>query len=138
MSNSEGWCQVFVTEVVPGACLYSVQFQLPALTVTMVARDLLFAAKLIEFVEETRGNPDFRDVHLGGGRYRRTPETSVDLSASFPETGVVLIKDGESDSRFFLRVEPCASFWTTIDFCDGQVDALLDGLKEVIDEFVNG
>ena len=106
MSNSD-WCHILVTEDEHEGGFLSVQFQLPAITMTLAARDLLFAKRIIAFVAETRGNPAFRDAHIGGGVYRHMPEKSIDLSSSFPDSRVLLVKNGEFDSSFILRVEPC-------------------------------
>jgi hypothetical protein len=134
MSNSHLF-DIFVTEDEHGGGLASVQFQLPALTITLAARDLLFAKKIIAFVAETRGNPAFRDEHIGGGVYRHMPEKSVDVSSSFPASRVVLVKDGEYDSSFILRIEPCPSFSGALELHDEQLDAMLDSLQEILHDY---
>jgi hypothetical protein len=137
MSDSD-WCHIFVTEDKHEGGLLSVQFQLPAITMTLAARDLLFAKKTIAFVAETRGNPAFRDAHIGGGVYRHMPKKSIDLSSSFPGSRVLLIKNGEFDSSFILRVEPCSTFSGMLDLHDAQLDAMLDSLQEIIDDYGEG
>ena len=97
----------------------------------------MFAKRIIAFVAETRGNPAFRDEHTGGGVYRRMPEKSVDLSSSFPASRVVLIKDGECDSSYILRVEPCPTFSGALQLSDEQLDAMLDSLREVLDDYAD-
>ncbi len=137
MSDSD-WCHIFVTEDEHEGGVLSVQFQLPAITMTLAARDLLFAKRIIAFVAETRGNPAFRDAHIGGGVYRHMPEKSIDLSSSFPDSRVLLLKNGEFDSSFILRVEPCSTFSGILDLHDEQLDAMLDSLQEIIDDYGDG
>jgi len=135
---SDSYCRIFVNEDEHEGRLVSVQFQMPAITMTLAVRDLLFAKRIIAFVAETRGNPAFRDAHIGGGVYRHMPEKSVDLSSSFPDSRVFLQKDGEYDSSFILRVEPCSTFSGVLDIHDEQLDAMLDSLQEIIDDYGDG
>jgi hypothetical protein len=137
MSDST-WCHIFVNEAGHEGGVVSVQFQFPPITVTLAARDLLFAKRIIAFVAETRGNPAFRDTHIGGGVYRPMPEKSVDLSSSFPGSRVLLSKDGEYDSSYILRVEPCLTFSGSLELHDEQLDAMLASLQEIIDDHGNG
>ena len=137
MSDSD-WCHIFVTEDEHEVGVLSVQFQFPAITMTLAARDLLFAKRIIAFVAETRGNPAFRDAHIGDGVYHRMPEKSVDLSSSFPGSRLLLLKNGEFDSSFFLRIEPCSTFLGVVDIHDEQLDAMLNSLQEIIDEYGDG
>src|SRR5947207_2237991 len=98
------WCHVFVEAKARSPKRYSVQVQVPAITLTIPARDLTFAVRAVDFVAATRDNPKFRDKPIGGGRYRRMPEKLVDLSDSFIRTSVTLQKDGEFDDRYFVRI----------------------------------
>jgi len=135
---SDSYCHIFVNEDEHGGRLLSVQFQMPAITITLAARDLLFAKRIIAFVAETRGNPAFRDAHIGDGVYRHMPEKSVDISSSFPDARVFLRKNGECDSSFILHVEPCSSFSGVLDLHDEQLDAMLDSLQEIINHYGDG
>jgi len=135
---SDSYCHIFVNEDEHKGGLVSVQFQMPAITMTLAVRDLLFAKRIIAFVAETRGNPAFRDPHIGGGVYRHMPEKSVDLSSSFPDSRVFLRKNGEFDSSFILRVEPCSTFSGILDLHDEQLAAMLDSLQEIIDDYGDG
>src|SRR4051812_25317424 len=99
-------CDVFVTDDTPETGVFSVQFQLSSITITFTAEDLLFAQRFLDFVSDTRANPAYRDVRIGKGTYRTMPEKSVDLSSSFRDTKVVLLKDGEGDSTYILRIAP--------------------------------
>src|SRR5690606_13722732 len=103
-------------------CMLAVQFQMPAITMTLAARDLLFAQKIIAFVADTRDSPAFRDTDIGGGVYRHIPEKSIDLSSSFPDSRVILQKTGEFDSSFILRFEPCSTFSGILELQDEQLD----------------
>ena len=136
MSNSD-WCRIFVTENKTEAGSFSVQFQFPAITMTLVARDLLFAKRIIAFVTETRCNPVFRDAHIGGGVYRHIPEKSIDLSSSFPHSRVLLVKNGEYESGFVMRIEPCSTFSGCIAIHD-ELEAMLDALREIADDYEAG
>jgi hypothetical protein len=53
------YCHIFVNEDEHEGGVLSVQFQLPAITMTLAARDLLFAKRVMAFVAETRGIPRF-------------------------------------------------------------------------------
>jgi hypothetical protein len=134
MSDS-AWCHIFVSEGKDKGGVLSVQFQLPAITMTLAAQDLAFAKKIIAFVAETRGNPAFRDAHIGGGVYRHMPEKSVDLSPSFPGSCVSLAKNGEYDSSYILRVVPCSTFSGSLDLRDDLLDAVLDSLQDLVDDY---
>jgi hypothetical protein len=134
MSNSAS-CYIFVNEDKDKGGLLSVQFQLPAITMTLAAQDLAFAKKIIAFVAETRGNPAFRDAHIGGGVYRPMPEKSIDISSSFPGSRVSLAKNGEFDSSFILRVEPCSTFSGILDLHDDLLDAVLESLQDIVDDY---
>jgi len=134
MNNSYTW-HVFVSEDKPADGLFSVQFQLPAITITFTAENLLFARRILDFVAETRANPAFRDPHLGNGVFRHMPEKSIDLSASFRDTRIVLLKNGEYDSSYVLRIAPSSSLALIFDISDERLDALLDSLKDIIDDY---
>ncbi len=127
-------CDVFVTEDKPETGLFSVQFQLSVTTITFTAEDLLFAQRFLDFVSETRANPAYRDAHVGNGVYRTMPEKSVDLSSSFRDTKVVLVKDGEYDSTYVLRIEPSTSCSMLFKIYDDQLDALLGRIQNIIDD----
>jgi hypothetical protein len=128
-------CDVFVTEDKPETGVFSVQFQLSSITITFTAEDLLFAQRFLDFVSETRANPAYRDARIGKGAYRHMPEKSVDLSSSFRDAKVVLLKDGEGDSIYILRIAPSTSCSMTFHIYDDQLDALLGGIQNIIDEY---
>ena len=111
------------------------QFQLPAITVTFTAKDLLFAQRFLDFVSETRANPVYRDAQIGNGVYRHMQEKSVDLSSPFRDTNLVLLKNGEFDSSYILRIAPSTSCAMIFDICDEQLDALLGSIQEIIDDY---
>jgi hypothetical protein len=111
-----------------------VQFQLPSITITFTAGDLLFAQRFLDFVSDTRANPAYRDAHIGNGVYRTMPEKSVDLSSSFCDTQVVLLKDGEHDSSYILRIAPSRSCSMIFNICDDGLDALLGSIQNIIDD----
>ena len=125
---------VFVTEDKPETAVFSVQFQLSSITITFVAEDLLFVQGILDFVSETRANPAYRDAHIGNGVYRTMAEKSVDLSSSFRDTKVVLLKDGEHDSTYVLRIAPSTSCSMLFHIYDEQLDALVGSLQNIIDD----
>jgi len=109
-----------------------VQFQVPALTLTISARDLTFAKKAVGFITETRDNPKFRDKRIGKDRYRRMPEKLVDLSRSFIRTAVTLHKDGEFDDRYFVRIAPSKGCSGVFTIGGEKLDELVESLREII------
>jgi hypothetical protein len=133
--NDSYRCDVFVTEDKPETGVFSVQFQLSSITITFTAEDLLFAQRFIDFVSETRANPDYRDTHVGNGVYRTMPEKIVDLSSSFRDTKVVLRKDGEYDSTYTLRIAPSTSCSMLFHIYDEKLDAFLGSIQEIIDDY---
>jgi hypothetical protein len=132
--NDSNRCEVFVTEDKERTGVFSVQFQLDSITITFTAGDLLFAQRILDFVSETRANPAYRDAEIGNGVYRTMPEKSVDLSSSFCDTKVVLLKDGEYDSGYVLRITPSKSCAMILDIYDERLDALLSGIQDIVDE----
>jgi hypothetical protein len=94
----------------------------------------LFAQRFLDFVSETRANPAYRDAHIGNGVYRTMPEKSVDLSSSFCDTQVVLLKDGEYDSSYILRIAPSRSCSMIFHIYDDGLDALLGSIQNIIDD----
>ena len=133
--NDSYRCDVFVTEDKPETGAFSVQFQLPSITITFTSEDLLFAQRFLDFVSETRANPAYRDVHIGNGVYRTMPEKSVELSSSFRDTKVVLLKDGEYDSTYILRIAPSTSCSMIYKIYDNQLDVLLGSIQNIIDDY---
>jgi hypothetical protein len=133
--NDSYRCEVFVTEDKQGTGVFSVQFQLRSITITFTAGDLLFAQRFLDFVSETRANPAYRDAKIGNGVYRTMPEKSVDLSSSFCDTKVVLLKDGEYDSSYVLRIEPSTSCSMVFHIYDDQLDALLGSIQNIVDDY---
>jgi len=127
---------IFVTEDTPHEGLYSVNFQFPTFWMTLIAANLSFALHIVEFVTETRGNPDYRDIPLGNGVYRRyTPHKSVDLSSSFLGTHLTLGKDGDADDRYTISVIASPEFKMGFRI-DGQVlDDFLDSIREVVEDY---
>ena len=133
--NASYRCDVFVTEDKPETGVFSVQFQLSSISITFVAEDLLFVQRILDFVSETRANPAYRDAHIGNGVYRTMPEKGVDLSSSFRDTKVVLLKDGEHDSTYVLRMAPSMSCSMLFHIYDDQLDALLGSIQNIIDDY---
>src|SRR5579872_3567000 len=96
---------IFVSEDTPQEGLYSVNLQFPTFSMTLIAANLSFARHIVEFLTETRGNPNYRDIHLGNGVYRRyTRHKSVDLSSSFRGTHLTLGKVGDADDSYTISV----------------------------------
>ena len=129
MSES-AYCDIFVDDPCDG--VFSVQIQLPALTITLTAHDLMFAKRILDFISETRSNPTFRDAHLGNGVYRHVPQKLIDLSSSFCGTTLQFEKDGEYDSRYFVRMHSSSSR-VTFSLGDQLLDVFAESLQEVID-----
>lgn len=127
-------CDVFVTEDEPETGVFSAQFRLSSITITLTAQDVLFAQRFLDFVSETRANPAYRDTRIGNGVFRTMPEKSIDLSSSFRDTKVVVLKDGEGDSTYVLRIAPSASCSIICDIYDDQLDALLGSMRNIIDD----
>ena len=123
---------VIVSEDDSTASHFEVQWQAPALTVTLIARDLTFARRAIDFIAKTRDNPKFRDIPLGGGMYRAVV-TELDLSDSFVDTSVCLGKDGMEDCRYYMRVRS-GKVWLRPDIHSQDVERLVDTLW-IIDEY---
>ena len=114
---------------------YELQWQTNGLTVDLVACDLSFAKTIVEFIAKTRNNPDFRDIPLGDGRYRRVV-TELELDECFVGTKVCLGKDGEHDCRYYMRVGS-----GMLRFCslihDTQVDQLVKTLNEIVEDYID-
>lgn len=126
---------VFVTGDEPSEGLFTLNFQTPLTTVILTAGDLLFARRILEFVEETRGNPIYRDIPLADGRFRRIPEKSVDLSASFPGTAACLEKDGEYDDSYVFRITPSTACCLIFQIRGDRLEALLESIQDVVDDW---
>jgi hypothetical protein len=127
-----GW-MIFVTEDASSPGLYELQWQATGLDIDLVACDLSFAQKPIDFIAKTRDNPDFRDIPLGNGVYRQV-EIELDLSDCFVDTKVCIVKDGECDSRYILRIGS-GNLGVYPIIYGAQVDHLLDTLNEIVEDF---
>ena len=127
-------CLIFVSETEPDGCC-SVQFQSSVSTITLKASDLLFVRRVIDFIAETRGNPAYRDTQLKNGVFRRMLEKSVDLSASFLDTKILLFKDGEYDDSYVFRITPSASCWMMFNLRGELLDSFVEGMREIVDDF---
>jgi hypothetical protein len=125
-----GW-RIFVTEESPGPGLYELQWQATGLDIDLVACDLSFAQRTIDFIAKTRDNPDFRDIPLGNGIYKQVV-TELELDDCFVDTKVRILKDGECDSRYFMRIGG-GNLWFYPRIYGAQVDHLLDTLNEIIE-----
>jgi len=125
-------CDIFITENSPSGGLVEVQFQIATFTFTLTAADLSFAQRIVDFVAETKGNPAYRDQHLGGGRYGRTSEKSIDLSSSFPGSNFQLEKDGEFDDSYVVRVSSPSGLRLQFDIRGDLLESLVERLRELI------
>lgn len=119
----------FVTENKLGPGQHTVQWQFPDFTITCVAIDLSFARAIRSFVDETRANPAYRDIPLGGGRYRHMPEKSINLSHCFSDLEFVMSKLGEWDHGYMIRVSPGPQFSISVELHEEKLDDFLGGLE---------
>jgi hypothetical protein len=133
--SSKLWCHVFVTDKDPPEIGFSVQWQFPNVTISLDALNLLFARHIVDFIAKTRRNPEFRDHHLGGGRYRRIPTKQIDVSSSFKGATVVVEKDGEFDDSFVIRVTHTPSISLIFDVQDHYLDALVESLRQIVEDY---
>jgi hypothetical protein len=115
----------------PTPGLYEVQWQAGAVSVELIAKDLVFADKVAAFIADTRRSPAHRDIPLADGRFRAVV-TELDLSESFLNATVCLGKDGSEDSRYYSRIRS-GSLWLRLEIRDLEVDAFLQTLGDVSD-----
>ena len=122
---------IFIAEDTPTVGSLQVQFQFPTFALTLIARDVSFAQRILDFVSETKGNPDYRDLNLGDGRYRCMPEKTIDLSASFPESTFVIEKDGEFNDSYVFRVASPAGLCLQFDIRGELLETLVEVLRDI-------
>lgn len=127
-------CEIFVTENRPSVGQYEVQFQFPAFTATLPANNLAFAKQILEFVEKTKENPEFRDIPLGGGVYRHMPEASIDVSPCFSGTTFVFQKLGEYDTSYTVRITSPSGLRLHFDIHDEQLIAFVQSLRDLTND----
>lgn len=127
-------CDTFVMVDVPTTGLFRIQWQLPSFTYTCIARSLEFAPLVLAFVTETRGNPAYRDLSLGGGVYRYMPEKALDLSRFFVDMRVKLEKLGEEDDSYQLIVEHAGGAWLKLRLLGEETDIFVDSMVQIAEE----
>ena len=113
---------------------FRIQWQLPTFTLNCTATDLRFASEIIQLVDETRGNPEFRDIPLGRGRYRHMEPKGIEIGDCFEDLEVSVFKCGECDHGYELRFVGQSEFWLRFHLANEQLDDFLYGLREFIDE----
>jgi len=123
---------VFLNEDRSTNGLFEVQWQTPKISINLIAKDLSFAKKIIDFIGETRNNPKFRDIPHGNGSYKSV-EKELDLSECFINTSFCIGKDGEFDSRYYIRIRS-GQIWLRPDIWNSEVDAFLETLHEIDSE----
>jgi hypothetical protein len=123
----------FVTENEQGPGRHGVQGQFPGFTINCVALDLSFAQEIRDFVAETRANPGYRDISLGEGKYRHMPEKSVDRSPHFSDLEFRMLKLGDCDHGYLVRISARPQFWLSFELHEKQLDDFLEGLCEVVE-----
>src|SRR5262245_14664135 len=118
----------FVTENEHGPGRHGVQWQFRGVTITCVARELSFAHEIRNFVAETRANPAYRDRPIGEGKYRHMPEKCINLSPYFLDVEFTMLKLGEWDHGYLIRISPRSQFSISFELHEKELDEFLDGL----------
>lgn len=131
--TSRTWCHTFVTPDEAVENRWEIQWQFPTFTLTVTATSHLFAEQILAFVAETRGNPQYRDIPLGGGVYRHMDEKSVDLSPYLENACFKLRKSGESDHGYSLDLAS-QSLHLRFELHNDALDAFLDGIEDIAED----
>lgn len=122
-------CDVIVIEDDPTVGAFNVQFQFRTFTLTLTASDLAFARRIVDFVSETKGNPAYRDQHLGGGVYKTMPEKCIDLSSSFPGVSFEFQKNGEFDDAYVAHVACSSGMRLHVEIRGDELESFVEGLR---------
>ena len=131
--NEIEYWDVHVREDKPEKGLYEIQWQTPKISIQLIAKDLSFAKSIIDFIDETRNNSNFRDIPLGNGVYERLIK-ELDLSQYFVDTSICIGKDGEFDSSYYMRISS-GQVWIGTDICDKEIDSFLETLNEIVEDW---
>jgi len=107
-----------------------VQWQFGDFMVDCIATDLSFGQKIIDFVNQTRANPVYRDVASAPGIYRYMPEKSIDLSAHFEDLNFEVHKIGEYDHGYLIKAWRGVQLKITLELHEQELDDFLYGLRE--------
>ncbi len=113
---------------------FSIQWQFPTFLLNCTATDLGFAPKIIALVDETRANPAYRDIPLGGGRFRHMVPKGIDVSEHFEDLSATVHKCGECDHGYDLHFEAASDFFVNFHLASDELDHFLYGLKEMIED----
>lgn len=132
-NNGNIYWDIFVDEDKPEEGLYEIHWQTPKISLTLTAKDLSFAKAITDFIIETRNNPNFRDAPLGNGKYRGL-DKELDLSEYFVDTSICIGKNGEFDSRYYMRISS-GKIWLRPDIWDLEIDGLLNTLNEIVEDW---
>jgi len=96
-------CNLLITESSENSGGWTVTLQLKNVSINLHAVSLSFLQKLLEFFRETLNNSAYRDEESKPGYFRTMPEKSCDLADYF-QTHLSIVKDGEFDDRYFVRL----------------------------------
>ena len=113
---------------------FGIQWQFPTFDLNCTSTDLSFTQRVLDLVDETRANPDFRDIPLGSGRYRYMEPKGIDISDCFEDLCVSLFKCGECDHGYNFRFESSGDFYVGFHLAGEQIDDFLYGLKEIVED----
>jgi hypothetical protein len=130
--SADDRCDISIDDDTPTVGLFEVHFQFSDFRLTLTATDLSFLQRILDFVAETKGNPEYRDLCLGGGHYRCMPEKSIDLSGSFRDSKFVLQKDGEYDDAYIVRVECLTGLRVGFDLRGKRLDEFIESLHDML------
>lgn len=125
--------EIFINEDKPEYGLYEIQWQTPKLSINLIAQDLSFAQRTIDFIHETQNHPKYRDEPLGNGRYRSLV-TELDISEYFVNTSIIIGKDGEFDSKYYLRIRS-GRLWLRPDISDFEIDRFVEILHKIVGDW---
>jgi len=126
---------LFIEQLETDASSWLIQFQFSGITVNLQATSLSFLNDMSKFIHETTDNPAYRDREVASGIYRTMQEKSCTLSNCF-DIPVTIVKDGEYDDSYVMRVELSSGNWVHIDIRGKNLIELIAELDTAIDEWL--
>lgn len=127
--------EIYIDNIFSEFGKYSIQLCTNSMSVTLIAKDLLFLDKILVFVKETLNNPKYRDNEITDNYFKRMPKKSLDISGSFPSIYIELEKDGEFDDRYIFHLNVEEKMQINFDISGNFLNDFLDKLGELKEEY---
>ena len=110
---------------------FKIQVQAPCVTIDLKAKKLGFTDKVLEYLEETRENPKYRNTKDDSGTwYYNEKNFELKLNKYFKSSKVTLAHFAEYNSSYYLRIKD-KNLRVIMCLQEQQIDSFIQVINEI-------